>query len=147
MNKKFSLVIGIGAIVLIYALNLGYALDNYGITKNSLTLDVLAQTSNSGGGGSSTGGGSGGGSSTGGGGSSSGSGNGNNTSGNGYATIYNRHSFQCTIYGNGKVQILGGKIIEVDGEMKFDGGLYCSSGGNTTCTPMECFQLWQWIFN
>jgi hypothetical protein len=64
----------------------------------------------------------------------------------GFATNYNRHPFTCTIYGNGKVRIVGGNILEVKGSLSFDGGLYCSAGGTYSCTPAECTQLWQWIF-
>jgi uncharacterized Zn-binding protein involved in type VI secretion len=63
-----------------------------------------------------------------------------------HPTIYNRHPFQCTITGKGKVKIAGGNIVEVNGSLAFDGGMYCTSGGNATCTPAECGQLWQWIF-
>ncbi len=48
MNKKFLTLIGIGAIALVYALNLSYAMDNYGILKNTLSIDVLAQDTSSG---------------------------------------------------------------------------------------------------
>jgi hypothetical protein len=65
----------------------------------------------------------------------------------GLSTNYNRHPFSCTIYGNGKIKIVGGSIIEIKGSLSFDGGLYCSSGGESTCTPIECAQLWQWIFD
>ncbi|WP_313381518.1 NVEALA domain-containing protein [Proteiniphilum saccharofermentans] len=63
-----------------------------------------------------------------------------------HPTIYNRHPFQCTITGNGKVKIAGGTIVEVKGSLSFDGGISCSSSGNMTCTPVECAQLWQWVF-
>ncbi len=69
MNKKILISIGVGAVALLYSLNLSYAIDNYGILKNTLSLDVLAQTSSTSGGGSSSGGGSGSSSSGGGGGS------------------------------------------------------------------------------
>ena len=59
---------------------------------------------------------------------------------------YVRHEGTCTITGNGKVKLLSGTIIEVKGELVFDGKIVCSSGGNFTCTPIECAQLWQWIF-
>ena len=49
MNKKILLVLGIGAIVLAYVLNLNYAADNYGIKTNSLSFSVLAQSGSSGG--------------------------------------------------------------------------------------------------
>lgn len=61
-------------------------------------------------------------------------------------TSYERHPFTCTIYGHGKVKIAGGSILEVNGSLSFDGGLYCTSGGNATCNPTECGQLWEWIF-
>ena len=48
MNKKILTLIGIGAIALVYALNLSYAMDNYGILKNTLSIDVLAQNTSSG---------------------------------------------------------------------------------------------------
>jgi hypothetical protein len=67
--------------------------------------------------------------------------------GGGLNTIYNRHPFQCTANGNGKIQLVGGTILTVKGSLSFDGGLYCTSGGNATCTPMECAQLWSWILH
>lgn len=71
----------------------------------------------------------------------------NEESGGGLDANYNRHPFNCTIYGNGKVQILGGNILKVNGSLTFEGGLYCSKGGSFTCTPIECAQVWQWIFD
>jgi hypothetical protein len=65
----------------------------------------------------------------------------------GLSTIYNRHTFQCSVYGNGKIQIAGGTILTVKGSLTFDGGLYCTSGGNATCSPVECAQLWTWILH
>ena len=62
MNKKFFLVLGIGVIALGYMFNLGYAADDYGMVKNSLSLSIIAQSGSSGdGSGSGSGGGSGGG--------------------------------------------------------------------------------------
>ncbi|WP_158712862.1 hypothetical protein [Parabacteroides pacaensis] len=60
MNKKYFLM-GAGALFLLLGsgLNIQYALNNYGITKNSLHVEVLAQTNNSGGDGSGSNGGNG----------------------------------------------------------------------------------------
>jgi hypothetical protein len=71
---------------------------------------------------------------------------GGNTGEGGLDTSYNRNPFQCTIYGNGKVKLVGGSIIQINGSLSFDGGIYCTSGGNATCSPIECATLWQWIF-
>lgn len=65
----------------------------------------------------------------------------------GFQTIYKRNDFKCIIYGHGKIQIAGGTILEVRGELAFDGGVYCSEGGSDSCYPTECYQLWHWIFN
>jgi len=66
--KNLKLTI-LGVITLLFALTLNFrhALDDYGISKNKLHVEVLAQSNSSGGGGS-----SGGGDSSGGGGSSGG---------------------------------------------------------------------------
>ena len=48
MNKKFFLVLGIGVIALGYMFNLGYAADDYGMVKNSLSLSIIAQSGSSG---------------------------------------------------------------------------------------------------
>ena len=48
MNKKFFLVLGIGVIALGYIFNLGYAADDYGMVKNSLSLSIIAQSGSSG---------------------------------------------------------------------------------------------------
>ena len=52
--KKYLLFLGIGTVVLTYVFNLSYAVDNYGIVTNPLSLSVFADGS-SGGGGSSGG--------------------------------------------------------------------------------------------
>ena len=61
MNKKIFVATGIGVVILMYLCNVNYAVDNYGIVENSLTVNILAQDS-VGGGGSGGSGGSGGGS-------------------------------------------------------------------------------------
>ena len=45
MNKKYSILLGIGALVVMVALNLGHAIDKYGILKGNLSFHVLAQDS------------------------------------------------------------------------------------------------------
>jgi hypothetical protein len=75
-DENFVLnILGIGAIALMLGLNIRHALNNYGITKNELHLEILAQSNSSGG---SSGSGSG---SDNYGGGSSGSGSGSNNFG------------------------------------------------------------------
>ena len=62
MSKKYSILLGIGALVIMVALNVGHAIDKYGILKGNLSIHVLAQDSSSGGDSSSGSGSSGGGS-------------------------------------------------------------------------------------
>ncbi len=82
---------------------------------------------------------------TGGGGDTGGGGTGG--TGGGLDTRYNRIDFDCTVKGNGKIKLVGGSILEVDGFLSFSGGASCSAHGNETCTPVECMQLWQWMFD
>ena len=51
MNKKVFSILGIGAIALAFLLNVSYAVDNYGILKSNLSLQVYASSSSQGGGG------------------------------------------------------------------------------------------------
>lgn len=48
MKKITSLIIGLMAFLFAISLNFNYALNNYGITKNTLVNAVLAQTSTTG---------------------------------------------------------------------------------------------------
>ena len=43
--KKYLLILGIGTVVLTYVFNLSYAVDNYGIVTNPLSLSVFAEGS------------------------------------------------------------------------------------------------------
>lgn len=62
--KNFILtIVGVATLLIALTLNFRHALDDYGVTKNKLHLEVLAQTNNTGGGGTSGGGTSGGGTS------------------------------------------------------------------------------------
>lgn len=71
-KKKLFLLLGMGLFMLGIGLNIQYALDEYGLVKNSLHTEVLAQTNSSGGDGSGSGSGSGGSGDTGGSGGGSG---------------------------------------------------------------------------
>ena len=65
MSYKKKLVIGLSVLALMFALNMNYAINKYGIMNNSLSIHVLAQSSSSSGDGSgSDSGSSGGGSSS-----------------------------------------------------------------------------------
>ena len=59
-NKKFLLVFGIIAIMMAYVFNMNHAVDNYGITRNNMSIHVLAQDTTNNGGGSTSEGNSGG---------------------------------------------------------------------------------------
>ena len=56
MNRKVSILVGVSALALMVALNLGHAVDKYGIVKGNLSIHVLAQGSSSSGDGDSPGG-------------------------------------------------------------------------------------------
>lgn len=61
--KNFILtIIGVATLLIALTLNFRHALDDYGVIKNKLHVEVLAQTNDTGGGGTSGGGTSGGGS-------------------------------------------------------------------------------------
>lgn len=57
----------------------------------------------------------------------------------------------CRIYVGlkGSVKLFGGTIVkaDADGYAKFDGQLTCGGGGNLTCTPIECRELYESILN
>lgn len=71
MKKTLLTILGVATLIFALTLNFRHALDDYGVLKNKLHVEVLAQSNNTGG--SSSGGGSSGGSSSGG--DSSGGGN------------------------------------------------------------------------
>jgi hypothetical protein len=58
-NISISKIVGVGALVLMAALNLRHAMNHYGILDNNLALEVLAQSNSGGGSGSGSSGGSG----------------------------------------------------------------------------------------
>ena len=47
MSKKFSILGGLSALAVMIALNIGYAMDHYGIQKGNLSLQVLAESNSS----------------------------------------------------------------------------------------------------
>jgi hypothetical protein len=78
MKKGFLSLVGAGALLAAFALNLNYAVNDYGVIDNEQHASVLAQSNSSGGGGDD---------SSGGGNSSGGDTSGGDTSGNGGTTI------------------------------------------------------------
>lgn len=60
---------------------------------------------------------------------------------------YSRNESQCSIYvgAKGYVKLLGGTIIKAgaDGYARFDGKVVCIRGGNSTCKPVECIDLYE----
>ena len=48
---------------------------------------------------------------------------------------------------NGKLTLLGGTILKAgaDGIIKLDGKVVCGGGGNKTCKPVECVDLYKAI--
>ena len=63
---------------------------------------------------------------------------------------YSREESKCSIYigANGRIKLFGVGIIKADanGWVNFDGKVVCHSGGNATCRPIECVDLYQVIF-
>lgn len=57
---------------------------------------------------------------------------------------YVRKETTCKIRGNGSIQVVGVGIIKVKGELEIDGKVVCSGGGNDSCTPIECKDLYFW---
>lgn len=66
-------------------------------------------------------------------------------------TRYIREESTCSIHvGVGaKVKIFGLGILkpDVDGNITFDGHVVCGAGGTQSCSPVECRDLYEVIFN
>lgn len=64
-------------------------------------------------------------------------------------TNYVRNPSKCSIYIgiNGKLKLFGVGILKADatGYVSFDGQVSCQSGGNSTCRPVECIDLYEII--
>lgn len=64
---------------------------------------------------------------------------------------YTREESKCTINvgAKGKIKILNGSVLTADaqGEISFDGKVACISGGNSTCRPIECIDLYTIILD
>lgn len=60
---------------------------------------------------------------------------------------YRREEGTCRIEvgAHGKIEILGGTILKAgtDGIIEFDGKVVCHYGGNATCRPIECEDLYK----
>ncbi len=61
-------------------------------------------------------------------------------------TIYKRITNDCMIYGNGKISIMGGGFIEINGSLCLENyQVSCESGGSSTCRNIECAEIWGWV--
>ncbi len=58
---------------------------------------------------------------------------------------YNRREESCEFLGNAKIRILGVGVIKVNGSFSIPGVVVCSTGGNETCKPVECIDLYEVI--
>ena len=60
---------------------------------------------------------------------------------------YEREEGRCAVYVGvkGELRLLGGAILKAgaDGYVRFDGKVVCVRGGNKTCKPVECVDLYQ----
>lgn len=60
---------------------------------------------------------------------------------------YKREEGRCSIEvgAHGKIELFGGNILKAgaDGVIEFDGKVVCVSGGNATCRPIECEDLYK----
>lgn len=122
MKKNVLTILGAVTLILALTLNVSYALDNYGITKNKLHVEVLAQSNSSGGESGGDSGNSSGGSSSG-----------------GLDCSYTREANPCVIKGNGSVQLGGMTVLKVKGEITLPNKeVICHARGEATCTPQEC---------
>lgn len=74
----------------------------------------------------------------------------NSGEGGGWDTVYERTEGTCTITvgAKGKIKVFGVGIMyaNAQGEISFDGKVVCHGGGNSSCTPIECIQLYEAIF-
>lgn len=72
--------------------------------------------------------------------------------GDGFKCIYQRDENDkfCRIYVGvrGKIKLLGVGVIKADSEgyVAFEGKVVCMADGNKSCTPVECWQLYETIF-
>lgn len=58
--------------------------------------------------------------------------------------IYKRIEGSCTIKGDGRIEIFGKGIVEIDGELTIDGKVACAAGGEYLCTTVDCKDLYMW---
>lgn len=123
MKKELLLKVGAIAFFSAIGLNLQYAWANYGITKQPLHMEVLAQSNDSGGGG------------------------GTSDNPNSY---WNRSDSDCsiTVYGaaNAEATILGIKVkFDAKGMGKItveNAATSCETGGKYQCKSLSCGEFW-----
>ncbi len=69
--------------------------------------------------------------------------------GGGLDCSYDRETNECYIYVGikGSVELFGFGVLYAgaDGYVRVKAEVICKSGGNSTCTPFECFQLYSLI--
>lgn len=58
---------------------------------------------------------------------------------------YYRRTESCEFVGNARIKIFGVGIIKVNGSFSIPGVVVCTSGGNETCKPVECIDLYEVI--
>ena len=65
--------------------------------------------------------------------------------GGGWDCSYDRETNECYFYVGikGSVELFGFGVLHAgaDGYVRVKSEVICKSGGNSTCTPFECFQL------
>jgi hypothetical protein len=152
-KNKIIGTVAVVAIATMFALNINYALEGYGIKSISLHPEVIAQTNGTGGsttGGGTTGGNTSGGNTSGGdtsgGDTSGGDTSGGNTSG-GNSTLWKRADGDCEYNFKGKanaeITIFGVVTIKLNGKGEAtytakNGMTDCTSNGQQQCTARYC---------
>lgn len=122
-------VLGAGILGLGLALNIQYALNDYGLEEQSLCVAVLAQTNGTSGGGNTSGGDG----TTGGG-------------GNGYTRVTGACIYSGTAKANSSVKLGNNIVVQADKEGKWSyqsdkGEVRCVMDGKELCIPQNCLPL------
>lgn len=121
MEKRFLLKVGTIAFFSVIGLNLQHAWADYGLTKQPLYIEVMAQSNDSGGGGDGTTG-----------------------------TLWKKTDSSCSITvqgaANAEATILGKKVkFDAKGQGSLtvgDAATSCESGGTFQCKSMTCGEFW-----
>ncbi len=138
MKKTLLTILGVATLIFALTLNFRHALDDYGVLKNKLHVEVLAQSNNTGGG--TSGGDSSGGGDTSGGGGSTSSDLWKRTDGDCTYTLRGQAGSTIKVYGPGGIKIAEVKI-GMDGTATLTSSgasTDCSKPGNQQCTARYC---------